>query len=163
MQHYFILFSLFIKCSLPNCHFQDTPLLFLHHYNRPCGKRNIKSLPFCKKTPPLYLFASLHNLNPINTPSPSLSLHFTSFSSSSSSSLLPAASNREATERELLLLLPSSPNFTTFNLQHFVRTGSSFWIGAVFLLRRQNLEPATPFGLGPSFPSLDAAKILLGE
>ena len=130
-------FSLHLMLLFQNIISKIPPLLFLHH-NRPCGQETSNPPQFCKNTLPFIYLHHFTNSTPINTPSPSLSLHFTS-----SSSLLPAASNREATKGELLLLLPlftqtpSSPQLLhqtplPFLLHHFVR-------------------PATPFGLGQCF------------
>ena len=58
--------------------FSRHPLLALHHYNRPCGKRNIKSPPFCKNPPFLSLIASLPKSNPYKYP---LSFSLSSFTS----------------------------------------------------------------------------------
>ena len=107
VQHHFTLLSLssfnaLIKCSSSNCHFQNTPLLSLHHHNRPCGQETSNPPQSCKNPPHLCLFASLHNPNPINTPSPSLSLHLLLL-------LLLCflqPPTEKPPERELLLLLP---------------------------------------------------------
>ena len=152
VQHHFTLLSLssfnaLIKCSSSICHFQNTPLLSLHHHNRPCGQETSNPPQSCKNPPHLCLFASLHNPNPINTPSPSLSLHLLL--------LLLLCFLQPPTEkpRERAPSLAPFDHQTpppTPSLHHFVRTGHSlgFWPRSSPLT---NLEPATPFGLGPCF------------
>jgi len=162
-------FSLSIKCFsslLLSLHlillFQSiisktTPLPSPHH-DRPSGQGRCINPKFCKCPPLLYLIASLHNSIPINTPSPSLSLHLLPFFFFASCS-----QERSHQERASSSCFLCSPNSTTFNLSpSLCETGHplGFWPRSSPLT---NLEPATPFGLGPNFPSLDAAKILLGE
>ena len=65
-------------------------------------------------------------------------------------------------QESLLLLLPwtnHTPPPST-SLHHFVRTGSSFWIGAVFLLRRQNLGSVPSFWIGTELPFVGRSKDL---
>ena len=97
-------------------------------------------------------FIYLHhftNSTPINTPLLSLSLHFTS----PSSPLLPAA-NREATKRAPPLA--SLVHHLHLHIHHFNHH------------QAYHLQPSSlcegrypPFGLGPNFSSLDAAKIVV--
>jgi len=127
MHHSFILpFSLFIKCFSSKSLLLDIPTPS-HYHNRPSGQESHLSPQFYTKPPLLYSFAPLQNPTPINTSSSSL-FHSSSFSSS----LFPAASNREQGEKLLLHPLASIITTTTFNLHYFVRTGLSFWFGAVF-------------------------------
>jgi len=144
IQHHdtFLFLSLHLILLFQNIISKIPPLLFLHH-NRPCGKRNIKSPPFCKNPPFLSLIASLPKSNPYKYP---LSFSLSSFYFSSSS-LLPAASNREAPKSEssssCFLVHRLHLHIHHFNhhqtpppstsLHHFVRPATPWDFGRVLL------------------------------
>jgi len=90
-----------------------------------------------------------------------LSFSLSSFTSPPPS-LLPAASNREATRERAPSLAPFDHQTPppTPSLHHFVRTGRSFRIVAVFLLRRQNLGPVPSFWIGTELPFVGRDKDL---
>ena len=115
-----------------------TPHSFLFIMTGQVAKSDILT-PILQIPPLLYLIASLHNLTPINTP---LLLSFFI--------LLLLFFFLQPTEKPprepppLASLSTTITKYTTFNLSpSLVKTGHSFWIGAVFLLWRQRLRVGT--------------------
>ena len=150
----FLFLSLHLILPFQNI-ISKTPHSFLFITTGQVAKRHQIS-PFYKNPLTFIYLHHFTNPNPINTPlllSFFILLLLFFF-------LASCSQQRSHQERELLLLLPwtnHTPPPST-SLHHFVRTGSSFWIRAVFLLRRQDLGPVPSFWIGAELPFVGRSK-----